>query len=201
MRMPQLALRHHLQRLQPALDAPLPADGVPSPIDRDPALGRVEAELLEQLDVDVDGVRVAAVALVDDLDVRHRDAGGRVVDGDGGAAEGVVVGVGGGEARFGDGDDGFALRGRHVAGGRGGAHGWGVEGQVAGVGGGEGDGDGEGEDGEGEGAGFHFVGGWGCDFLRNVWFGVLLVCLSRYLVASMVLTVWSSVLRSWVLFI
>ena len=154
--MPHLALDllRPAQLLQPH-HTPLAPNRTPSPIDRHPPLCRIDAQRREQLDVDVDVVRRAAHALVHDLDVLDRLAVGRVVDADGGAAEGVVVGVGGGESCVGDGDDGLAGRGGDVAGGFVGGGGGGVVGHVAGVGVGEGDGDGEGEGGESEGAGFH----------------------------------------------
>ncbi len=93
-----------------------------------------------------------------------------VVDVDVGAAEGVVVGVRGGEEGVGDGDDGLAGGGGDGAGGVGGGEVGGVDGHVAGVGEGEGDGDGEGEGAEGEVAGFH-VWCWGCGCWVEDWFG------------------------------
>ena len=153
--------RHQTQRLES--HTPLPPHGIPSPIHpRHPPDPLREPERLEQFDIDVDAVGVAAHALVHNLDVWVRLLVVRVVDVDVGAAEGVVVGVGGGEAEVGDGDDGFTGEGGYGAGGVGGVGGRGVVGHVAGVGGGEGDGDGEGEGGEGEGAGFH-VCGWGLE--------------------------------------
>lgn len=161
--MPWHPLFHHgpnPQRLQPSLLLLLllPPHGAPSPIHPlHPADRLIEPQRLEQLDIDIDALLVAAHARVDNLDVWDRLLVVGVVDANGGAAERVGVGVGAvvhHEVR--DGDDGLAGRGGHVARGSLRGVGGGVEGHVARVGGGEGDGDGEGEGGEGEGAGFHF---------------------------------------------
>ncbi len=129
-----------------------------------PPLPLRKPQRLKQLHIDIDAIRIAPHALVHNLDVLDRLLVVRVVDIDSGAAEGVVVRVGGGEPGVRDGDDGLAGRGADVAGGVLGVGGGGVVGEVAGVGVGEGNGDGEGEGGEGEGAGFH---GW-----RWGWVGV-----------------------------
>lgn len=107
----------------------LPPGRITSPINpMDPPLPLLEPQRLEQLDVDIDIRLRAAHALVHDLDAGDRLAVVGVVDGDGGAAEGVVVGVGGGEFEVGDGDDGLAGLGGDGAGGVGGDEGGGVEG-------------------------------------------------------------------------
>lgn len=145
--LPLLPLRNNPHRIQTPTTPLLPPDRITSPIDRDLALRGREPQRLKELDVDIDVVLGAAHARVHDLDVADGLPVGGVVDADGGAAEGVVVGVAD-VVHFvlRDGDDGFAGGGGHVAGGVGGDGGGGVEGHLAGVGGGEGDGDGEGED-------------------------------------------------------
>ncbi len=121
-----LPLGNH-QRLQP--HASLPAHDVSSPIDPvDPPLSCREPQRLEQLHVDVDALGIAAHALVDNLDVLDRLLVVGVVDVDGGAAEGVVVRVRGGELEVRDGDDELAGCGADVAGGILGVGGGGVVG-------------------------------------------------------------------------
>lgn len=160
MRMTQLPLPHlhNRQRLQP-IQTPLTPNGTSSPIRLDSASRLRKAQRLKEFHIDVDIVFSAALAGIDNLDIPDRFLVVGVVDADVGAAEGVVVWVGGVvHFVFGDGYDGLAGSGAHGAGGVCCVPG-GVVGQVAGVGGGDGDGDGEGEDGESEGAGFHFCGG------------------------------------------
>lgn len=107
----------------------LPPGRVSSPINPVYSpLALLKPQRLEQLDIDIDIRLGAAHALVHDFDAGDRLAVVGVVDGDGGAAEGVVVGVGGGELEVGDGDDGLAGLGGDGAGGVGGGEGGGVEG-------------------------------------------------------------------------
>lgn len=117
------------QRLQPHPPL-LPPHSTTPPIHatHPPQRGRV-AQRLEQLHIDVDAPVRAPHARVHNLDVLDRDVGVRVVDGDGGAAEGVGVGVGGVvHLEVGDGDDVLAGGGGDVARGELGDGGGGVEG-------------------------------------------------------------------------
>lgn len=157
---PALCVRRDLQRLQAR--TPLPPRSWTSPINTmRPPNTDINPQRLKQLHVDIDAIRLAADALVHNLDVLERLPVVGVVDVDVGAAEGVVVGVRGGEEEMGEGDDGLAGCGGDVAGGLCWGKTRGVDGHIPGVGRGEGDGDGERKGAEGEVAGFHIC-CWEC---------------------------------------
>ena len=136
MRMPQLSLSYPLNFQTPLL----PSHAITSPVYSDPPLGELKPQLLKQLRININRLLVAPHARVHNLDARDRIATLRVVNADGGAAEGVVVGVGAVvHFQVGDGDDVFTRCGGYVAGGAGGVGGGGVVGKVTMIGGGEGD--------------------------------------------------------------
>ena len=94
----------------------------------------IDPQRRKQLHINIDAIRIAAGALVHNLDFLDRLPVAWVIDVNVGAAEGVVVGVRGREEEVGDGDDGLTGCGGDVAGGVCGGKIGGVDGHVAGVG-------------------------------------------------------------------
>lgn len=129
MRMMHLPLRNP-QRLKP--HTPLPPRRTPPPIHpRHSPPPTIQPQHPKQLHINIDILRLTPHALIHNFDIIDRLAIVRVIDGDVGAAEGVVVWVAGAEFEVGDGDDGLAGLGGEVAGGVSGVGGGGVVGHVA----------------------------------------------------------------------